>query len=84
MVSVIIVVQNGESYIAKAIESVISQTYKPTEILVVDGNSSDRTEQLVKTFDKVKYIKQQGSGLADARNTGIDSATEDLIAFLDH
>ncbi|MEI6331190.1 MAG: glycosyltransferase [Pseudanabaena sp. ELA645] len=84
MISVIIVVQNGESYIDKAIESVISQTYKPTEILVVDGNSSDRTEEIVKTFDKVRYIKQQGSGLANARNTGIDSASEELIAFLDH
>jgi len=84
MISVIIVVQNGERYISQAIESVINQTYQPKEILVVDGNSCDRTEQIVKTFDKVKYIKQQGSGLANARNTGIDSARQDLIAFLDH
>jgi glycosyltransferase involved in cell wall biosynthesis len=83
-VSVIIVVQNGERYLSQAIESVIRQTYQPIEILVVDGNSTDNTAQIAKSYPKVRYISQQGRGLANARNTGIENATGELIAFLDH
>ncbi|WP_334756876.1 glycosyltransferase family A protein [Nostoc sp.] len=84
IISVIIVVKNGERYLSKAIESVINQTYPPDEILVVNGDSTDSTAQIAKSYKNVRYLHQQGKGLANARNTGIDNARGELIAFLDH
>lgn len=83
-ISVIIVVQNGERYLAEAIESVLAQTYQPDEIIIVDGKSTDNTERIAKSYQQVRYMCQVGRGLANARNTGIDSAHGELIAFLDH
>ncbi|MEH2009601.1 glycosyltransferase family A protein [Nostoc sp.] len=84
IISVIIVVKNGERYLSKAIESVINQTYPPDEILVVNGDSTDSTAQIAKSYKNVRYLHQQGKGLANARNTGIHNARGELIAFLDH
>ncbi|NBC67172.1 MAG: glycosyltransferase [Bacteroidetes bacterium] len=83
-ISVIIVVKNGEKYLSDAIESVLNQTYLPSEILVVDGDSADRTAEIAQSFEEVTYIKQQNEGLAAARNTGINNAVGEWIAFLDH
>ena len=83
-ISVIIVVENGERYLIGAIESVLAQTYQPNEIIIVDGRSTDNTEMIAKSYQQVRYMRQVGRGLADARNTGIDSAQGELIAFLDH
>ncbi|MEA5619904.1 glycosyltransferase [Cronbergia sp. UHCC 0137] len=83
-ISVIVVVQNGQCYLSKAIESIIKQTHQADEILVVDGHSTDNTGNIAKSYPNVRYINQQGKGLANARNTGIDNATGELIAFLDH
>lgn len=83
-ISVIIVVQNGERYLAEAIESVLTQTYQPNEIIVVGGESTDNTEKVAKSYEQVRYIRQIDRGLANARNIGIDAAQGELIAFLDH
>lgn len=83
-VSVIIVVKNGERYLAKAIDSVLEQTCQPNEIIVVDGKSTDRTPYIAQSYPDVRYICQVDEGLANARNTGIDAATGVLVAFLDH
>ncbi|MBW4576553.1 MAG: glycosyltransferase [Aphanothece sp. CMT-3BRIN-NPC111] len=83
LVSTIIVVKNGEPYLTEAIDSVISQTYKRYEVIVVDGQSTDKTEKIVKKYPQLRYILQTGDGLADARNTGIEAARGELIAFLD-
>ena len=83
-VSVIIVVKNGEKYLKQAIESVLAQSHQPSEIFVVDGKSTDRTYQIVKSYQNIRYIVQTKNGLANARNTGIDNAKGELIAFLDH
>jgi len=83
-VSVILVVQNGEKYLKSAIESVMKQSHQPEEIIVVDGISTDKTATIARSFNQVSYLKQSGVGLANARNTGIDYATGDLIAFLDY
>lgn len=83
-VSVIIVVQNGEKYLATAIDSVLSQTYLPNQIIIVDGNSTDKTADIAQSYNGVFYLKQTGKGLANARNTGIEKATGNLITFLDH
>ena len=83
-VSVIIVVKNGERYLSTAIESAIAQTYPIKEIIVIDGQSSDNTRKIARSFSQVRYIWQNNLGLANARNLGIEVAEGELIAFLDY
>jgi len=86
--SVIIVVKNGELYIAQAMRSILKQTLLPAEILVIDGQSTDRTLEITKNFSwvysPIHCLQQSSHGLANARNFGIEQAQGDLIAFLDH
>jgi glycosyltransferase involved in cell wall biosynthesis len=84
LVSVIITVYNGERYLAEAIESVLAQTQKPNEIIVVDSESQDNTEKVARSYRQVHYISDSRQGLANARNMGIDVCQGELIAFLDH
>lgn len=84
LVSVIVPVKNGERFLASAINSVLEQDYRPLEIIVVDGSSTDNTTKIAKSFKHVRYVHQSGRGLADAWNVGIEAAKGELIAFLDH
>lgn len=84
LVSVIIAVKNGERFLASAINSVLEQDYRPIEIIVVDGQSEDRTAQIAQSFAQVGYIQQVNKGVADAYNVGIDAAKGELVAFLSH
>lgn len=83
-VSVITVVRNGEAYLAEAIASILDQTVRPFQILVVDGRSTDRTPEIARSYNKIQFVVQQTAGLANARNLGIGHATGEFIAFLDH
>jgi glycosyltransferase involved in cell wall biosynthesis len=84
LISVIIPVFNGERFIAEAIQSVLNQNYEPLEMIVVDDGSTDATADVVKTFgEKIRYIYQENGGVAKARNTGLNAASGDYIAFLD-
>ena len=83
LISVIIPVYNGEKYLAEAIESVLSQAYRPFEIIVVDDGSTDRTAKIAHSYLEVKYLFQANQGVAAARNTGIIAACGDFITFLD-
>lgn len=82
-ISVIIPVFNGEKYIEEAIQSVINQTYKPFEIIVIDDGSTDKTEEIVKQFPGIRYFYQENSGTAISLNTGLSKVEGDFIAFLD-
>ncbi len=83
-VSVIIPAYNGDRYIARAIESVIAQTYTDCEIIVVDDGSQDNTSSVVENYgEKINYIYQPNQGVAVARNRGIKEAKGEFIAFLD-
>lgn len=85
MISVIIPTYNREKTIKRAIESVLQQTYKDIEVIVVDDGSVDNTKEVVKSIDdeRVKYYYQDNQGACAARNKGVDLASGDYIAFQD-
>lgn len=84
MVSVIIPTYNRAHCITDAVESVLNQTYKNYEIIVVDDGSTDGTQNLLNLYlSKIKYIYQKNSGVSSARNKGIREAKGEYIAFLD-
>lgn len=83
-ISVIIPTYNRKNTLPRAVESVLNQTYKPVEIIVVDDGSTDGTKEwFSEMYPLVHYIYQVNSGVSSARNTGINSARGDWIALLD-
>ena len=89
-VSVVIPAYNAASYVVDALNSVLGQTMQPTELLIVDDGSSDRTIEVVNAwrdahrpaFD-VQLVPQQNAGAPSARNTGIRRASQEWVALLD-
>ena len=83
-ISVIIPTYNRKNTLPRAVESVLNQTHKPIEIIVVDDGSTDGTKEwFSEMYPLVHYIYQVNSGVSSARNTGINSARGDWIALLD-
>jgi len=89
LVSVIIPMYNAEKYIFETIESVLNQTYKNWELIIVDDCSTDRSRDIVKEYikqdDRIKLIESETNfgGPARPRNIGIEKAKGEFIAFLD-
>lgn len=83
LVSVIIPVFNGGRFLNQAIESVLNQTYKNFEIIVVDDGSNDNSAEIAKSYCDVIYIYQENRGVASARNNALSKVRGDFIAFLD-
>lgn len=83
-ISVVIPTYNAAQYVGEAIESVLNQTFKDYEIVVVDDGSTDNTEELLQKYvDRIRYIKQKNGGEGAARNRGIREAHGEWVAFLD-
>jgi len=83
-ISVAIPAYNVELYLRQALDSVLAQTCKAHEIILVNDGSTDRTEEIALSYgNSIRYIKQANQGLAGARNTAISAATGDWIAFFD-
>ncbi len=86
-ISVIIPVYKVEKYLEKSIKSVMSQTYKNLEIILVDDGSPDKCpqmcEKLAKTDSRILVVHKTNGGLSSARNAGLDVATGQYIYFLD-
>jgi glycosyltransferase involved in cell wall biosynthesis len=82
-ISVIIPTYNREEKVKNAIESVLAQTVKPYEIIVVDDGSTDNTKNVIQKIKNITYIYQQNRGVSAARNKGIAHATGEYIALLD-
>jgi len=82
-ITVVIPTYNRYALLSRAINSVLSQTYKPIEIIVVDDGSTDNTRDIQSDFPSVIYIYQENSGVSSARNRGIKSTSSEWIAFLD-
>jgi glycosyltransferase involved in cell wall biosynthesis len=84
LVSVIIPAYNRERLIGDALASAYAQDYEPIEVIVVDDGSTDKTRNVVESFDpRVRYVHQQHLGVSPARNRGLAEAKGELIAFLD-
>ena len=83
LVSVIVPVYNGESYLGAALESIFAQDYHPFEVIVVDDGSIDESAAIARSYKEVRYIHQPNQGVAVARNVGIAVARGEFIAFLD-
>ena len=87
MISIIIPVYNVQPYIRQAIDSVINQSYRELEILLVDDGSTDGSAVICDEYavkdSRVRVIHQKNAGLSCARNVGLDAATGEYIAFLD-
>jgi glycosyltransferase involved in cell wall biosynthesis len=83
-ISVIIPTYNRGIFLSEAIQSVLAQTYKDYEIIVVDDGSTDDTKEQVRAFgDQIRYIYQENQGPSAARNMGIQNAKGKYIAFCD-
>ena len=83
-VSAVVPAFNAEKSIARTLDSILSQTRRPDEIIVVDDGSTDNTAAEVKKFGrKVTYLHQENGGPSTARNAGINAAKGEWIAFLD-
>ena len=81
--SIIIPAYNAENSIQKSIDSILNQTYNNYEIIVVNDGSTDNTINLIEKNSKIKIINQKNLGVSSARNTGIENAKGDFIAFID-
>jgi glycosyltransferase involved in cell wall biosynthesis len=79
----VIPVFNGERFLAAAIQSVLEQTYRPLEVIVVDDGSTDRSLAIARSFQGVRVIQQARAGPGAARNRGVAAANGAFLAFLD-
>ena len=86
-VSVIVPTFDRVAVLREAVESVLAQTHRDLEVVVVDDGSTDATPELVAAFAagdaRVRYERQANAGAAAARNTGLAAASGDFVAFLD-
>ena len=85
LISVIINVYNGEKFIEKCLDSIVNQTYKNLEILIINDGSTDKTLKICKkNKDKrIKIINTKNMGLSLSRNVGIDNAKGEYLYFVD-
>lgn len=86
-ITVIVPVYNVENYLRKCLDSIISQTYKNIEIVVVNDGSTDASGEICKEFaeidHRITYIEQENAGLSAARNTGLENMSGDYVTFVD-
>ena len=84
LVSAVIPAYNAQSFIARAVSSVLGQTYRPVECIVVDDGSTDGTAEVVRSLGGgVRLVSQANKGVSSARNKGAEVATGSVLAFLD-
>jgi glycosyltransferase involved in cell wall biosynthesis len=84
LVSVVVPVYNGAKYLRQALDSALGQTYQPLQVVVVDDGSSDGSWEVMLSYGgRVRSLRQDNAGVAEARNAGIQASYGELIAFLD-
>lgn len=87
MITVIVPIYNREKYLEKCVNSILAQTYKDLEILLIDDGSHDKSLEICNSFEKIderiKVISKKNTGVSDTRNYGINIAKGDYLAFVD-
>lgn len=87
MISIIIPFYNEEKYLNRCLNSIINQTYKDLEIILIDDGSHDNSFNIAKEYEqkdnRIKVYKQDNEGLSCARNKGLDKSNGDYIVFID-
>ena len=87
IISIIVPVYNVERYIEKCVESIISQTFRNIEIIIVDDGATDRSgviaDQLATRDQRIRVIHKQNGGLSSARNEGVVHAKGKFLMFID-
>lgn len=87
LISIVVPVYNVEKYLEDCVESLLVQTYKNNEIILVDDGSSDNSalicDEYEKKYNTIKVIHKTNGGLSDARNTGLKKALGKYICFID-
>jgi glycosyltransferase involved in cell wall biosynthesis len=82
-VSVVIPVRNGAALIGHALQSIVRQSWRPREIIVVDGDSKDDSESVVRSFENTLFLREPSAGAGEGRNIGARLASMPFLAFLD-
>ena len=87
LISIVVPVYNVETYIDNCVSSIMSQTYRNIEIILVDDGSTDKSGEMCENFKlkdgRIRVVHKKNGGLSDARNKGIDIATGAYIMFVD-
>lgn len=87
IVSIIVPIYNAEKYIHRCIDSILNQTYKELEVILVDDGSKDSSGAIIDAYSeldfRVKVIHKPNGGVSSARNIGLDNATGEFVAFVD-
>ncbi|MBQ6708345.1 MAG: glycosyltransferase family 2 protein [Clostridia bacterium] len=84
-ISVIIPAYNNEKYIAETLKSLQAQTFEDFEIVIVNDGSTDKTEEIIRSFDdeRIRLFNQENAGVSAARNKALEEAKGDYVCFLD-
>ena len=87
LISIIVPVYNVESYLKRCIESILNQTFRDFELILVNDGSTDNSEIICKEYalkdERIKYFYQRNKGVSEARNKGIDNSSGEYIQFID-
>ncbi len=86
-VSIIVPIYNQEKYLSKCIDSILCQSYKNFELLLIDDGSTDKSGSICKGYaekdKRIRYVRKKNSGVSSSRNKGLDLSQGELIAFID-
>ena len=87
MISVIMLTYNREALVSRAIESILAQTYRDFEYIIVDNGSADRSGRIADAYaaqdSRIKVIHRERGNIGSGRNTGLDAAQGDYVTFID-
>ena len=84
-VSIIVPVYNAEKYLKKCLDSLVNQTKKELEFILINDGSTDKSEEIIKTYKdkRIKYFKNKNQGIGKTRNFGIEKSSGKYLMFLD-
>ena len=85
-ISIIVPIYNVEKYIKQCLLSILEQSYKNLEIILVNDGTQDSSMEIIKSYlldSRIKVINKENGGLSSARNRGLEIATGDYVAFID-